>query len=103
MAAALGEDPIELALRGGEDFELCYTAPPGAITPMVDKFRAQFGTLLTRVGTITLERALQLVHADGSQTLLVPASLRSFPALSDALSRDRDFVVKPLAKPISRV
>jgi thiamine-monophosphate kinase len=70
VAAALGEDPMEFALRGGEDFELCYTALPGAVTPLVDEFRAQFGTDLTRVGTMTVERALQLVQADGSRTLL---------------------------------
>lgn len=45
---------------------------------MVDKFRTQFDTLLTRVGTITLERALQLVHADGSQTLLAPQAFDHF-------------------------
>jgi thiamine-monophosphate kinase len=78
VAAALGEDPIELALRGGEDFELCYTALPGTITPVVDKFRAQFDTDLTRVGTITSERSLQLLQADGSQTLLSPQAFDHF-------------------------
>ncbi len=78
VAAALGEDPIALALRGGEDFELCYTALPGTITPVVDKFRAQFDTDLTRVGTITSERSLQLLQADGSQTLLSPQAFDHF-------------------------
>jgi thiamine-monophosphate kinase len=78
VAAALGEDPIELALRGGEDFELCYTALPGAVTPLVDEFRAQFGIDLTRVGIMTSERALHLVQADGSQTLLFPQAFDHF-------------------------
>jgi thiamine-monophosphate kinase len=78
VAAALGEDPIALALRGGEDFELCYTALPGTVTPVVDTFRAQFGTELTRVGTITSEHALQLVYADGSQTPLSPQAFDHF-------------------------
>jgi thiamine-monophosphate kinase len=78
VATTLGEDPMELALRGGEDFELCYTALPGAIPPMVDKFRAQFNTDLTRVGTITSDRALRLVQSDGSQTLLSPQAFDHF-------------------------
>ena len=32
VAVALGEDPLELALRG-EDFELCCTARPGTLSP----------------------------------------------------------------------
>jgi len=78
VAAALGEDAIELALRGGEDFELCYTAFPGTVIPMVDQFRAQFNTALTRVGTITAERALQLVRADGSKIPLSPQAFDHF-------------------------
>src|ERR671922_63363 len=69
VAAALGEDALELALRGGEDFELCCTARPGTLGPLLDEFRAQFGIELTRVGTITSEYALQLVHADGARAL----------------------------------
>jgi thiamine-monophosphate kinase len=78
VAAVLGEDPIELALRGGEDFELCYTARPGTIIPLIDQFRAQFGTELTCVGHITAERALRLVQADGSSTLLSPRAFDHF-------------------------
>ena len=29
VALALGLDPLTMALHGGEDFELCLTAPPG--------------------------------------------------------------------------
>jgi thiamine-monophosphate kinase len=78
VAAALGKDPIDFALRGGEDFELCYTARPGAVAPWVDAFRAQFGTDLTRVGVMTAARSLQLVQADGSQTLLSPQGFDHF-------------------------
>jgi thiamine-monophosphate kinase len=78
VAAALGEDPLELALRGGEDFELCCTARPGTLDPLRDGFRAQFGIDLTRVGLMTSERALQLVCADGSQALLSPQAFDHF-------------------------
>ena len=78
VAAALGEDPLELALRGGEDFELCCTARPGTLDPLLDEFRAQFGIDLTRIGIMTSEPTLQLVHADGSQTLLSPQAFDHF-------------------------
>jgi thiamine-monophosphate kinase len=78
VAAALGEDALELALRGGEDFELCCTARPGTLGPLLAEFRTQFGVDLTRVGLMTSERALQLVHADGSQALLSPQAFDHF-------------------------
>jgi thiamine-monophosphate kinase len=80
VAEVLGEDPLELALRGGEDFELCCTAPPGTLNPLLDAFRSQFGIELTRVGTMTAAPALQLVHSDGSQTLLSPQAFDHFRA-----------------------
>jgi thiamine-monophosphate kinase len=78
VAVALGEDPLELALRGGEDFELCCTARPGTLNPLLDAFRAQFGISLTRVGTMTAAPALQLMHSDGSQALLSPQAFDHF-------------------------
>jgi thiamine-monophosphate kinase len=78
VAEAFDQTPLELALRGGEDFELCCTARPGTLSPLLDEFRAQFGIGLTHVGTITSERALQLVHADGSQSLLSPQAFDHF-------------------------
>lgn len=78
VAAALGEDPVEYALRGGEDFELCCTALPGTLTPRLDEFRAQFHIDLTCVGLMTSERSLRLVQADGSETLLAPQAFDHF-------------------------
>jgi thiamine-monophosphate kinase len=78
VAATQGKDPLEFALRGGEDFELCCTAPPGTLTPWLDEFRRQFDLELTRVGVMTAERALWLMHADGSQTPLAPQAFDHF-------------------------
>jgi thiamine-monophosphate kinase len=47
------EDCLRLALRGGEDYELCLTAPPGALGSMVSAFRKEFGIPLSRVGRVT--------------------------------------------------
>jgi thiamine-monophosphate kinase len=78
VAAVLGEDPLALALRGGEDFELCCTAPPGTLTPLSDEFRARFDIDLTRVGVMTPEPALRLVQVDGSEALLAPQAFNHF-------------------------
>jgi thiamine-monophosphate kinase len=43
---------LRLALAGGEDYELCFAAPAGAIEIVADAFVQRFGLRLTRVGTI---------------------------------------------------
>ena len=78
VAAVLDEDPLALALRGGEDFELCCTAVPGTLAPLLDEFRARFDIDLTRVGVMTSERALRLVQADGSEAPLAPQAFDHF-------------------------
>jgi thiamine-monophosphate kinase len=80
VAAAVGDDPLDYALRGGEDFELCCTARPGALASLVEEFRAQFGVELTRLGTITREPALRLIRADGSETDISPRAFDHFHA-----------------------
>ena len=45
-------DRLRLALRGGEDYELCVTAAPGSLGPLAASFEEAFGLLLTRVGRV---------------------------------------------------
>jgi thiamine-monophosphate kinase len=45
-------DALRYALAGGEDYELCFTAPAGTIEPLRAEFEADFGVVLTRVGRI---------------------------------------------------
>jgi thiamine-monophosphate kinase len=56
----------ELALRcllaGGDDYELCFTAPPSARTA-IDALARRLSIALTRIGTITTERGLAVVEA----------------------------------------
>lgn len=78
VAAALGDDSLAYALRGGEDFELCCTTAPGGIGPLLAEFRARFGIDLTRIGSITRERTLRLIHADGSESALSPQAYDHF-------------------------
>jgi hypothetical protein len=45
---------------------------------LLDEFRAQYGIGLTRVGVMTAERGLLLVHADGSEAPLFPQAFDHF-------------------------
>ncbi len=63
LAPALPGDALELALHGGEDYELLLASDPGALSgPVVEAFTRRFGLPLTCVGRV--ER--------GSGVLLVP-------------------------------
>lgn len=62
-AAALGLDPLVLALTGGEDYELLFTAAAGV----------SLATPATRIGTITRGSGVTLLAADG-RPLPLPAS-----------------------------
>ncbi len=60
--AALGaERALELALAGGEDYELAFTAAPGAVEEVVAEFRERFALALTRVGEVTSGAGLDIV------------------------------------------
>jgi len=43
---------LHFALSGGEDYEVCVTAPPGVLGPLAGPFQAEFGIPLTRVGRV---------------------------------------------------
>jgi len=62
---ALGVDAArEAALHGGEDFELCLTAAPGAFDPT--DLERRHGVPLTRVGRVEAGSGVWLQGADGS-------------------------------------
>jgi thiamine-monophosphate kinase len=53
-----------LTLAGGDDYELCFTAPASARAAVIAA-AGSAGTLVTRVGTIEAEPGLRLVDAAG--------------------------------------
>ncbi|RZT41121.1 thiamine-phosphate kinase [Cupriavidus agavae] len=68
-SAILSDQPLacqrECVLAGGDDYELCFTAPIGAREAIADISR-QLGLPLTRVGSITPEAGLRIVDGTGS-------------------------------------
>ncbi len=72
VARAVGADPREYALRGGEDFELIVAVAPRAFGYLAGRYAAAFGTPLIRIGTLDSEPGLRLI--DGAEAReLVPA------------------------------
>ncbi len=80
-AAAVAADPagaLALALGGGEDYELCFAAPAGAVAGLEPEFRERFGTALTRVGEVRAEPGVLARRADGSLGPVGVAGYRHF-------------------------
>jgi thiamine-monophosphate kinase len=63
----LSKDPLDLALNGGEDFELLFTVRPDRLTA-VRKLALRFK--LTMIGRITADKKIYLVGADKKKTPL---------------------------------
>ncbi len=66
-------DPLDLALFGGEDFELLFTAPPAAEAPL----RARLAPLpLTRIGS--MDDSADILLADGAHAESLPWGFTHF-------------------------
>src|SRR5690606_34594685 len=77
-AAAHLPEGLQLALSGGEDYELCFTAAPGALTSLEADFEEAFGVDLTRVGAVEPGEGVYLREADGSRSRLVAGGFQHF-------------------------
>ena len=78
VAGALGLDPLTWALHGGEDFELCLTAPPDAAASLERGFRRRFDCPFTRIGTIQAGTGVTLCHPDGREVPLIAGGYDHF-------------------------
>jgi thiamine-monophosphate kinase len=75
VAEHLGRSVADLALHGGEDYELLFTAPPSAVPAVMRAVQQATGTPVTAIGTITTpDMGLQLERADGTRVPLRPQS-----------------------------
>ena len=70
-AQLLGVDPLELAIGGGEDYELLATIDPADLDPARGELDERFGVTLTEVGGI-LEEGFIAVDAEGNESALEP-------------------------------
>jgi thiamine-monophosphate kinase len=62
-------DPLHVALHGGDDYELLFTAPPRKTKLLPDSFH---GVRLTAIGRITQKRELLLRDETGKMSQLTP-------------------------------
>lgn len=68
-------DPLSLALNGGEDYGLLFTANPRSARSIR---RLATSQQITRIGEITRDTKLRLTRADGSQSIMKPKGWQPF-------------------------
>jgi thiamine-monophosphate kinase len=71
-AAALEVDPLDLAISGGEDYELLATIAPTEVDGARERLRDRFGLALTQVGDIVEGQGLVAVDAHGAESTMEP-------------------------------
>jgi thiamine-monophosphate kinase len=77
-APTLGVDPLELALGGGEDYELLATLGPADVGRATQELRERFGVRLSVVGAVVEGTGLTGAGADGQPTPLGPSGWDHF-------------------------
>lgn len=73
--AASRDEALRLALAGGEDYELCFTAPMGEVEGFVREFQETFRVRLTCVGRVAGGDGVWWTDAEGHRT---PLELRGW-------------------------
>ena len=64
-----GVDPLQLALHGGDDYELLFTAPKSKATRLP---RSTGGVAITPIGEVTREREVMVTDGTGRSRVLKP-------------------------------
>lgn len=84
-SATLAAQPLALQLQctlaGGDDYELCFTAPADARDAVVAAGQ-RAGVAVTRIGRIDAEAGLRLVDAHGAPVLFTHSSFDHFSSAS---------------------
>jgi thiamine-monophosphate kinase len=65
----LGEDPLEMALAGGEDYRLLFTAPAAGAAALEAGYRERFGEAVRPIGLITADPGLRLARGGRVETV----------------------------------
>ncbi|HSL71172.1 MAG TPA: AIR synthase-related protein, partial [Longimicrobiales bacterium] len=79
-AAARGPQPLRLALAGGDDYELCFTAAPDEMIQVHDAFETEFELPVTDVGEVSAGEGLTIIGEDGAPLSGVTAGWDHFGA-----------------------
>lgn len=66
-AAVLEESALDLALEGGEDYELLVAVAPGAAPALLKEFEAAFGVALREIGQLSQGRGVWLLDHHGTR------------------------------------
>jgi thiamine-monophosphate kinase len=69
LAAGSDVDPLDLALHGGEDYELLAALPPEAVEGARRTLVERFGTRLTEIGSIVEGTGLVAVRGEVEEPL----------------------------------
>jgi thiamine-monophosphate kinase len=77
-AGALGVDALQLALSGGEDYELVATMPEDAVEEARGDIDDAFGTKVSEIGEVVEGSGMVAVREDGSVSPLEPAGWDHF-------------------------
>jgi thiamine-monophosphate kinase len=84
MAELTGTPWWQLALAGGEDFELCFTTSPDVAEELSATVLQKTGTPVTEVGEILpVEQGRRLVLPDGQEVTLEPSGWEHFRDIKD--------------------
>jgi len=75
LALKHGRDPLQLALHGGDDYELLFTVPPRKAKLLPKSFR---GVALTPIGKITRNRKLLVLEKNGRASQFTPGGWDPF-------------------------
>jgi thiamine-monophosphate kinase len=70
VAAAAGRDPLQLAVSGGEDYELLAALPPARLAEAGASLRDATGVALTQIGEVIAGTGVEIRRPDGR--LLTP-------------------------------
>ena len=57
---------VHLALAGGDDYELCFTADPDAVDAVALEFFDRFGIAITDIGEVKAGSGVQILNEDGA-------------------------------------
>ncbi len=79
LQKVLGTDPVDLAVHGGEDYELLAALPADAVEPALRKLGERYGTSLAEIGEITdAAGSVVLMDDDGGERALEPGGWDHF-------------------------